>query len=117
MTKGTILAAMLSALNNLQVLTLLYSIAVGFVALIWMSKKALEEERSGHPEILRNWKYAIPVLLLLVPGPEDIWKVRVAMLKLELSSSENVKALTNHAEEVVKALECKHLGVNCGDKK
>ena len=53
------------------------------------------------------------MLLSTVPTVDSLWKVRVGLLKLELSSPKNVEALGGHIEEVVKKLECKHLGVNC----
>ena len=53
------------------------------------------------------------IVLATIPGPESMWKVRVGLMKLELASPENVKAVGGHVEEIVKALECKHLGVNC----
>jgi hypothetical protein len=51
--------------------------------------------------------------LTTIPTVDSLWRVRVGLLKLELASPENVKALGGHIEEVVKKLECKHLGVNC----
>lgn len=72
-----------------------------------------------------EWKAGVPrfkqlavftfvtMMLTTIPTIDDLWKVRVGLLKLELSSPENVKAAGGHLEEIVKALECKHLGVNC----
>ena len=54
--------------------------------------------------------------LSTVPTLDSLWKVRVGLLKLELASPDNVKAVGGHVEEIVKALECKHLGVNCPEK-
>ena len=53
------------------------------------------------------------MLLTTIPTPDRLWEVRVALLKLDLSSPENVKAVGGRVDEIVKALECKHLGVNC----
>ena len=53
------------------------------------------------------------MLLTTIPTPDKLWEVRVALLKLDLSSPENVKAVGGRVDEIVKALECKHLGVNC----
>jgi hypothetical protein len=52
-------------------------------------------------------------LLTTVPTVDSLWRVRVGLLKLELASPENMKAVGGHIEEIVKGLECKHLGVNC----
>lgn len=63
----------------------------------------------------RRFLWALPVTVLLcsVPSLDDVWRLRVNLLKLEVASPENVAKLGGHVEEVVTALECKHLGVNC----
>jgi hypothetical protein len=48
-----------------------------------------------------------------IPGPDDLWHIRLSFLKLELASPENVKAVGGHVDAIVKMLECKHLNVNC----
>lgn len=53
------------------------------------------------------------ITLTTIPTIDSLWKMRVGLLKLELASPENMKAVGGHIEEIVKALECKHLGVNC----
>lgn len=63
-------------------------------------------------------KICLPTLAVLgvlasTPTAGDLWKLRINLLKLEVASPENVAKLGGHVEEVVMALECKHLGVNC----
>ena len=53
------------------------------------------------------------MLLTTIPTPDRLWEIRIALLKLDLSSPENVKAVGGRVDEIVKALECKHLNVNC----
>ena len=53
------------------------------------------------------------MLLTTIPTPDQLWEIRIALLKLDLSSPENVKAVGGRVDEIVKALECKHLNVNC----
>lgn len=48
-----------------------------------------------------------------VPSMDDMWRLRLGLMKLEIVNKENLEKLTDHASEVIKSLECKHLGVNC----
>lgn len=78
-------------------------------------------ERAWYLTGRRWWPRALAVALASAlfgsaPGPEDLWHLRVSLMKLELVSPENFNKLADHATEVVKALECKHLGVNCPEK-
>lgn len=54
-------------------------------------------------------------LIGIVPSVNDLWRVRVALIQLELSKPENVKATVQRIDEISKALECKYLD-SCGDK-
>jgi hypothetical protein len=56
-------------------------------------------------------------LMASSPSISDLWQLRLGLLKLELVSPENVVALRDHATEIVSQLECKHLNVNCPEKK
>lgn len=61
----------------------------------------------------------ISVIILIVTGPvtiipslKDLWEVRIALIKLELSSPENVKRGAEEIGRIAKKLECKYLGCN-----
>ncbi len=53
---------------------------------------------------------AILTVSITVPSIDDIWKIRIALVKLELSSSENLQKGVETIERVGKKLECKYLG-------
>lgn len=52
-------------------------------------------------------------LLSSMPGPDDLWRLRISLLKLEVASPENLSAAKDHLEVIVKGLECKYLNENC----
>lgn len=52
----------------------------------------------------------------LLPDVNDIWKVRVGLIKLELTDKTNIQAGVEAIERIGKKLECKYIG-GCEDKK
>jgi hypothetical protein len=57
----------------------------------------------------------ISLLIVCIPSVEDVWKVRIGLVKLQLASPENIQKSTEVIERLGKKLECKYLG--CEDKK
>lgn len=53
--------------------------------------------------------------LALLPGIEDLYKMRIALIKYEISSPENVKGAVETIERIGAKLECKYFG--CKDDK
>lgn len=53
-------------------------------------------------------------LFLAVPSIDDLWRVRIGLLKFSLASPENVKAGAETLERIAGKLECKYLG--CDEK-
>lgn len=49
------------------------------------------------------------------PSMEDLWKVRINLIKLELASPENVSKGVDEIGRIAERLECKYLG--CEEKK
>jgi hypothetical protein len=49
-------------------------------------------------------------LLALIPSVDDLWKVRIGLIKLELASPENIQKSTDEITRIAKKLECKYLG-------
>lgn len=74
------------------------------------------------PDVMRPWTRRAAIALLIaaplmpIPGPENLWELRLSLVKLELSSPENVQKGTEEISRIAKALECKHLGTNCETK-
>lgn len=52
----------------------------------------------------------VAALLACVPTLEDMWRVRIALVKYDLAAPENVKAATETIERIATKLECKYLG-------
>lgn len=53
--------------------------------------------------------FIICCLLSCIPDVDELWHVRVAMIKLTLASPENVKLGVDHIDLIAKNLECKYL--------
>lgn len=68
-------------------------------------------------------KYALRILIAAfvftvfasLPGIEDLYKVRISLIKYEMSSPENVKGAVETIERIGAKLECKYFG--CKDDK
>ena len=80
----------------------------------FLMHKDLGEERSA-AGALQFLKVAALVTLLtlpvaLFPSIDDVWKVRVGLLKLELASPENIKSGAEEISRIAKKLECKYFG-------
>jgi hypothetical protein len=52
-------------------------------------------------------------VLAAVPTVDDLWRVRIGLLKLEVASPANMQSAQEHIEVIVKGLECKYLNENC----
>lgn len=59
---------------------------------------------------------ALLLPLACVPSIDDLWKVRIGLLKFHLASPENVGKATDEIARIGKALECKYLNSNCEEK-
>lgn len=54
-------------------------------------------------------------LFACIPDVNDLWKVRISLIKYELSSKENIQQAAETIERIGTKLECKYLG--CEDNK
>lgn len=73
------------------------------------------EETRGLPKLLKfKWKFATflisTVLIASIPDANDLWRVRVSMIKLELASPDNLSKGVETIERIGQKLECKYLG-------
>ena len=57
----------------------------------------------------------ICAVLAAIPDVNDLWRARIARIKLELASPENVQKGTEEIARIARRLECKHLG--CEEEK
>lgn len=54
-------------------------------------------------------------LICLIPDVDDLWRVRISLIKYELSSKDNIQKASETIERIGTKLECKYLG--CEEKK
>lgn len=78
-----------------------------------MSDKRSEKESA--PDAWKLCKTSFIFTLILgtvgsLPQVNDLWKVRIGLVKFELASPENIKAGTETIERVAHKLECSYLG-------
>lgn len=106
----------LAFLNNIKTLlgiaTFLVS-TVMFIAIAssWMNKQDLPFKIKKRYVAI----YVIILCVLCIPDLNELWKVRISLIKLELSSPENIAKGVETIERIGTKLECKYLG--CEEKK
>ena len=61
--------------------------------------------------------FLLSIPIALFPSLQNIWEVRIALIKLQLASPENVQKGTETIERIAKKLECKYLGGECKEEK
>jgi hypothetical protein len=93
-----------------------------FVAQAWahdfFNDKDEESLNARMPKIrskLIAW-IIVSAVVTCVPTIDDLWKVRIGLIKYQLASSENVQTGVDTIERIGKKLECKYLG-GCDEKK
>lgn len=112
----------LALLSNLQCLAWSALIIGGIVFLVlifvgWANADCDESKEKIKKLYFPKIKYFVLLgMFVSLPSPQNIWKIRINLLELELSSTENVKATTEHIEKLAQALECKYLE-ECPERK
>lgn len=95
---------LIAFLMNVKGLFIGFALATGIGTLVSaIGSLVLANERPDAPErifVRKAFKWLAPIfvacgLVACVPDVDDLWKVRVGLIKLELSSPENIKALVN----------------------
>lgn len=61
--------------------------------------------------------FVLTLVLAMIPDVDEIWKVRISLIKFQLASPQNLEKGTEAIERIGKVLECKYIGTNCDDKK
>ena len=66
-------------------------------------------------------KYLIILVIVfapfaLIPDTDDLWKIRIGFIKLQLASPKNLEKGTEEIGRIAKKLECKYLG-GCEEEK
>jgi hypothetical protein len=95
--------------------SLLFVVGIGsFFALFYLSVN--EAWRQVRP-YLAGYILGVGCLpaLSVIPSVDDLWKVRIGLIKLELASPENLKGAAEVIERIGRKLECKYIG--CDEEK
>ncbi len=114
----------LATLTNLQGLFVVIAV-VSLLATVHTHFMVSDQSSTGEELVyssLKPWPRRFVVAALIfgalacIPTPNDLWHARIALVKFELASPENVKKGTERIDAIAKALECKYLN-NCEEKK
>jgi hypothetical protein len=123
----TILIALWSNLHVLAfVAALIASIASLVLGVVWAMEADMARSFGGKKEVANAATYrrlfkkaaiatAIFAALTAIPDVNDLWRARIALVKLELASTENVQKGTEEIARIARRLECKYLG--CKEEK
>ncbi len=107
---------LLAFLTNIKVLFTIAATVSGFSGAMCLLARFIEEDKKFTPIALKFIGAAFFLgIFACIPNADELWKVRIAMIKLELASPENIKDGVQVIEEIGKKLECKYLG--CDEKK
>lgn len=119
MTKIEIFLAVLGNLHELAQIAL----AAGLVALFAYTIFCGFNQDTAYSDLDKarcktlwsNWRKLVGItavlsLFVCIPTMDDIWRVRIALIKFELASPETVKKGADEIARLVQKLECKYLG-------
>lgn len=110
---------LLAFLSNFSTLALILSIGLSIAApFVWMFGEFKGNDvQDRRAQALKKMLLALIILAFFacVPSINNLWTVRIGLIKLELASPENVKKASETIERIGQKLECKYLG--CEEKK
>lgn len=107
--------------NGFTFLYIITSIVLGLslvaVCVCWTDGYSKDSEKAVSIRLL---KWTFPVWLLVgmlasIPTIDDIWKVRIGVLKLQLASPQNIQKGAEEIARIGHRLECQYLG--CEEEK
>jgi hypothetical protein len=107
---------LLAFLMNIKTLAIFVAVLGGFVMFCFLMTCTEEEFKPYLNKI--KWRYfpiwVLFVLISLTPSIKEIWEVRIALIKYQLASPENIAKSTEEISRIAKKLECEYLG--CKDE-
>ena len=105
---------------KLSVFTAIVSILAGVVAVIFIAfffcgDGYVQQADKDKAATRQNFKVvliitALTAPLAVIPTPEELFKIRLGMLKYTMASPENVQKGMDEIQRVAAKLECKYLG-------
>ena len=123
----TILVALWSNIHILVfVAAVIGSVATIVLGVVWASNADMvrilgdKKDEANAATYKRLFKKAVGATVILaaltaIPDVNDLWRARIALVKLELASTENVQKGTEEIARIARRLECKYLG--CEEEK
>ena len=96
-----------------------YAIARDDTFTVYESEKEKKTKARGVSFLRAKYTLmALPIYILIVcvPSMDDIWKTRIALIKYNLASPENINKASDEIVKIGKKLECKYLEI-CKDEK
>lgn len=111
-------ASSLTAFLGLIGAIIFYSLSVDTT--MWFSdREDLDgfKKKKASQKSISKWCLALCFVSLpfaMLPTIDDIWRVRIGLIKLQLASPENLQKGADVIERIGKKLECKYLG--CKEK-
>lgn len=113
---------LLAIYNNLITACAVLTFTIGIVVLIATFIGITDDkfdpgERNARFKASMKKSYivlACIAFLSLLPSTDELWKSRIALLKLELASPKNVNKSVEEISRIASKLECKYLG--CKEK-
>lgn len=109
----------LAFVSNLRILFVLFGLISTVVICITLIAHLDEDEKSVKKHMyLKQCLFFIVLTMILfslscIPNVNELWKVRIGLIKLEMASPENVKSGVEVIERVGRELECKYLSNDC----
>lgn len=94
-------------------------IGASVLGIAYSLKRDIDSEEDAAP--LLPWikrsvtLFCAGLLLAIIPTLDDLWRVRIALVKYDLAAPENVRGAAETIERIGRKLECKYLG-GCEDK-
>jgi hypothetical protein len=111
------LEIVLAVLQNLSCIACVAGVILSFFVVLFYAmgfSDGCEELKANARRLVKP--LIVCIVIAVIPSPNDLWKVRVALIKLQLASPENIESGVKRINEISKELECKYLA-HCEEKK
>lgn len=100
--------------------TVLLTVGTILTFIFWTASydaKEKAETWSWHIYVRAYLFVVLPICIIVnsIPTVDDLWKVRISLIKLELASPQNIEKGSEEIARIAKKLECKYIG--CEEKK
>jgi len=108
--RGTLIVATICGIVSTVIFGIGWAMAVDFAKDFGGEKDKARVPRFRHAFRVVVTVTAVFAVFTCIPTLDDLWRIRIALVKYELASPENVQKATETIERIGKKLECKYLG-------